>query len=446
MKTRIKNIKSITSWSPKEDKLKIINDTNIVIENEKIFYIGKNKFSVDKEIDANGALITPGFIDSHTHPIFYNNRSEEFFLRTKGISYDEISRGGGGILSSIKSVREVSEEKLFNRSLQRINYFLKNGTTTIEAKSGYGLNTKNELKLLSVIKKLNEVSCLDLVPTFMGAHAVPQEYNKDTYINLICNEMIPAIAEKQLAEYCDVFCENGYFSIEDSKKILLKAKEYGMKIRLHADEFEDSGAANLAAELSAISADHLMAVSDIGIKSLAKRNVIATILPGTTFFLGKQSYANGRKIIDLGCGNGWATRKVHCEPLCKRAVGVDGASNMLVNARSRSSGEHYIQADAAVYDPGERFDLIHSMEFIYYLTHPREFMETAVNSWLNKGGRIIFGLDFYFENTESHTWPKKLKIPMLMLKEIEWVSYLKKNNLGYEYDKGNSKLKNLIIS
>ena len=301
MKTRIKNIKSITSWSPKENKLKIINDTNIVIENEKIFYIGKNIFSVDKEIDANGALITPGFIDSHTHPIFYNNRSEEFFLRTKGISYDEISRGGGGILSSIKSVREVSEEKLFNRSLQRINYFLKNGTTTIEAKSGYGLNTKNELKLLSVIKKLNEVSCLDLVPTFMGAHAVPQEYNKDTYIDLICNEMIPAIAEKQLAEYCDVFCENGYFSIEDSKKILLKAKEYGMKIRLHADEFEDSGAANLAAELSAISADHLMAVSDIGIKSLAKKNVIATILPGTTFFLGKQSYANGRKIIDLGC-------------------------------------------------------------------------------------------------------------------------------------------------
>ena len=301
MKTRIKNIKSITSWSPKENKLKIINDTNIVIENEKIFYIGKNIFSVDKEIDANGALITPGFIDSHTHPIFYNNRSEEFFLRTKGISYDEISRGGGGILSSIKSVREVSEEKLFNRSLQRINYFLKNGTTTIEAKSGYGLNTKNELKLLSVIKKLNEVSYLDLVPTFMGAHAVPQEYNKDTYINLICNEMIPAIAEKQLAEYCDVFCENGYFSIEDSKKILLKAKEYGMNIRLHADEFEDSGAANLAAELSAISADHLMAVSDIGIKSLAKKNVIATILPGTTFFLGKQSYANGRKIIDLGC-------------------------------------------------------------------------------------------------------------------------------------------------
>ena len=133
--------------------------------------------------------------------------------------------------------------------------------------------------------------------------------------------------------------------------------------------------------------------------------------------------------LDLGCGNGWATRKVHCEPLCKRAVGVDGARNMLVNARSRSSGEHYIQADVAVYDPGERFDLIHSMEFIYYLTHPREFMETAVHSWLNKGGRIIFGLDFYFENTESHTWPKKLKIPMLMLKEIEWVNLFKETGL-----------------
>ena len=301
MKTRIKNIKAITSWSPTENKLKTINDTNIVIENEKIYYIGKNKFAVDKEIDANGALITPGFIDSHTHPIFYNNRSEEFFLRTKGVSYDEISKEGGGILSSIKSVRKVSEEELFNRSLQRVNYFLKNGTTTIEAKSGYGLNTENELKLLNVIHNLNKMSCLDLVPTFMGAHSVPPEYNKDAYIDLICNEMIPIIAEKKLAEYCDVFCENNYFSVKDSKKILLKAKEYGMKIRLHADEFEDSGAASLAAELSAISADHLMAVSDIGIKSLAENSVIATILPGTTFFLGKKSYANGRKIIDLGC-------------------------------------------------------------------------------------------------------------------------------------------------
>ncbi len=190
-----------------------------------------------------------------------------------------------------------------------VNFFLSHGTTTIEAKSGYGLSTEDELKSLRVIKRLNEVSKLDIIPTFMGAHAFPPEYSDhhDDYVDLICSKMIPAVAEEKLAEYCDVFCERGYFSIEDSRKILKSAQEYGIKSRLHDDDFEDSGASELAVELYAVSADHLMAVIYAGIKALADSKVIATLLPGTTLFLGKSIYAQGRKMIDMGCDVALAT-------------------------------------------------------------------------------------------------------------------------------------------
>ena len=210
---------------------------------------------------------------------------------------------------NLSNVRNSSEEQLFDESLKNINFFLNHGTTTIEAKSGYGLTIDDEIKSLRVMKQLNEASKLEIIPTFMGAHAFPPEYenNPKHFIDLICSEMIPMIAEEKLAEYCDVFCENKYFSIEDSRKILQTAIKHGMKIRLHADEFEDSGAAELAAELKAVSADHLMAVSDAGIKAMAEQGVMATLLPGTTLFLGKDSYADGRKIIDQGCDVALAT-------------------------------------------------------------------------------------------------------------------------------------------
>ena len=230
-------------------------------------------------------------------------------MRVAGKSYEKIASSGGGILSSIQDIRDASEDQLFEECLERVNFFLAHGTTTIEAKSGYGLTTEDELKSLRVIKRLNKVSKLDIIPTFMGAHAFPPEYedNHDGYVDLICTEMIPAVAAEGLAEYCDVFCEKGYFSVDNSRKILKTAKKHGLKARLHADEFVDSGAAELAAELRAVSADHLMAVSDSGINKMSEKGVVATLLPGTTLFLGKESYADGRKMIDLGCEVALAT-------------------------------------------------------------------------------------------------------------------------------------------
>jgi len=279
------------------------------VEDNTIIQIASDVQEADEEIDADGALITPGFVDSHTHPIFSGNRANEFEMRVAGKTYEEISESGGGIISSINGVRNTDENQLFEECLEKVNFFLGHGTTTIEAKSGYGLTTEDELKSLRVIKRLNEASPLDLIPTFMGAHAIPPEYedNHDGYVDLICSEMIPAVAERKLAEYCDVFCEKGYFSVIDCRKILETAMKYDLKPRLHADEFTDSGAAELAAEVGAVSADHLMAVSDAGIKAMAEKGVIATLLPGTTLFLGKNKYAPGRKMIDSGCEIALAT-------------------------------------------------------------------------------------------------------------------------------------------
>ena len=309
MKTKITNISNIHTWSPLKDKFLILSDVEILVEDSTIIQISKTVEGAEEEIDADGALITPGFVDSHTHPIFSGNRANEFSMRISGKSYEEIASMGGGIISSINGVRNISEEQLLEECLERINFFLVHGTTTIEAKSGYGLTIEDELKSLKVIKRLNESSPLDIIPTFMGAHTFPPEFRNDHggYVRLICEEMIPAVAEENLAEFCDVFCENGYFTLDDSRKILETAKEYGLTPRLHADEFVDSGAAGLSAKVGAISADHLMAVSNEGIQKMAEGGVIATLLPGTTLFLGKNKYAPGRKIIDSGCDVALAT-------------------------------------------------------------------------------------------------------------------------------------------
>ncbi len=308
-KTKITNISSIYTWSSLENQLDCINDVEILIHNGKIIKIDKNVGNAEKEINANGALITPGFIDSHTHSIFFGNRSNEYASRISGLSYEEISSMGGGIISSIKGVRNATEDELYEYSRENIELFLSHGTTTIETKSGYGLTIEDEIKSLRVIKRLNEDTLLDIIPTFMGAHSIPPEYkeNSSKYVDLICEEMIPAITTEKLAKYCDVFCEQGYFSKADSKKILETGIKYGLVPRIHADEFLDSGGAELASIVCAASADHLMAASDDGISKMAKNSVIATLLPGTTLFLGKSSYANGRKMIDMGCDVALAT-------------------------------------------------------------------------------------------------------------------------------------------
>lgn len=255
-------------------------------------------------MDCTDKLVTPAFVDPHTHMFPPNDRSNEFSMRVTK-SYQEIAAAGGGILSSVKACREASEEELYQRNKRSVERFLEQGTLTVEMKTGYGLDTLNELKQLSVIQRLQQEfsDSIDIVPTFLGAHAFPPEYKqeRDKYVELLCEEMLPAVAQQGVAEYCDVFCENGYFSAEQAERLLLRAREHGLKLRLHADEFEDSHAAELAARLQAHSADHLMAISDVGIRALAESQVVATILPGTTIFLGKSSFAPARKMIAAGC-------------------------------------------------------------------------------------------------------------------------------------------------
>ena len=280
--------------------VKYIYDTSLLIEKDRIVAIGSG--NGEKTIDCKGKLVTPGFVDSHTHPIFLDLRSDEHRLRLSGATYEEIAENGGGIVSSVESVRTATTDQLYEKSISRIERFISLGTTTIEAKSGYGLDTESELKSLKVIEKINNNHPIGIVPTFMGAHAFPKDFleNKEAFIKLICEEMIPAVHEQGIAKFIDVFCEEGYFSIDQSRKIIETGKSFGLKPRIHADEFNNFGASTLAGEIGSFSADHLMKIDSNGIKSLKENNVIATLLPGTTFFLNKSSYAPARKLIDSG--------------------------------------------------------------------------------------------------------------------------------------------------
>lgn len=302
MTIRLTNIGSIATYNSHTKTIENIKDSDILINNGLIEKIDKNIRGDFEIFDCKNKLITPGFVDSHTHPVFLKGREEEFGLRVQGATYKEIAEKGGGINSSINGVRNATTEELIKAVTKRMDRFLKLGTTTIETKSGYGLNVESELKSLEVLDLVNQNHAIDIIPTFLGAHAIPPEYknNPDGYVDLICDKMIPAVAEQGIAKYCDVFCEEGYFSVPQSKRIMETAQSLGLIPRLHADEFEDSGAAELAAELGAVSADHLMAVSDIGIKKLADANVIATLLPGTTYFLGSTNYAPVKKLINAG--------------------------------------------------------------------------------------------------------------------------------------------------
>ena len=309
MNTKIVNISKIFTFSKSSKSVQSLQNHEIEIKNGKIVNIAPSIEGNFKTIDAENAIITPGFIDSHTHPIFISNRADEFEKRNLGRSYRQIENEGGGIINSVLKLRDKSEDELFELCYNRVNQFLDFGTTTIEAKSGYGLTYKDEIKSLNVIKNLNNELKLDIIPTFMGAHAVPPEYknNQYKYVDLICEKMIPEIASRKLAIFCDVFCEKGYFEYRESKKILETAKKFGLIPRLHADEFLDSRAAELAAEIGAVSADHLMAANDIGLKKMADNGVIATILPSTTYFLRSNNYVSGKKLKKLGCTIALAT-------------------------------------------------------------------------------------------------------------------------------------------
>ncbi|MDH4212982.1 MAG: imidazolonepropionase [Candidatus Thorarchaeota archaeon] len=246
-------------------------------------------------------LATPGFIDCHTHLAFGGSREHDFEMKLAGKTYLEILAEGGGILNTLRSTRAASEEQLTRNAFSFAESMLSMGTTTIEAKSGYGLNTASELKMLRSIEDLRRKIPAGLVSTFLGAHAVPPEFEgrPDDYVDLVINEMIPAVSETGLAEFCDVFCERGVFGLDQTRNILLAAKCAGMKLKIHADEIVQLGGAELAAELGAISADHLLMASDDGLEAMQKAGTIATLLPATAFSLNT-TYADARKMIDMG--------------------------------------------------------------------------------------------------------------------------------------------------
>ncbi|MCP4567602.1 MAG: imidazolonepropionase [FCB group bacterium] len=253
-------------------------------------------------ISAENQVVTPGLIDPHTHPVFAQTREMEFEMRLAGKGYMEIAEAGGGIRSSVRSLREAEPDELYARARKTVNTLMAYGVTSIEAKSGYGLSTEAEIKSLEVIARLNENEAMDLYPTFLGAHEVPDEYRDrhEEYVDLVINEMIPAVAERKLALFCDVFCEDGVFTVDESRRILQAAEKHGMRSKIHADELKSTGGAELAAELGALSADHLVYISPKGIDLLAKANTVAVLLPGTSFALGLNEAAPAREMIDKG--------------------------------------------------------------------------------------------------------------------------------------------------
>jgi len=299
----VKNIGELVSYNTQQQAMQVLHNVEMVISNGNILEVGRDLYSSEYEvIDAGNALVTPGFVDPHTHPVFFDTRELEYEMRIKGKSYMEIAAAGGGIRSSVRSLRSADHTVLKHKVRQRLDDFLQFGTTTIEAKSGYGLSPDSELMSLRLLKELGEEHPLDIVRTFLGAHEYPDEYRDDHegYIDLIIQRMLPTIVREGLAEFCDVFCEEGVFSVRETRLVLEAAKFLGFGIRLHAEEFKPIGGVQLAAKLGAISADHLTAITEDGIEALIEGNIIPILLPATTFFLGSDHYAPGRKMWDRG--------------------------------------------------------------------------------------------------------------------------------------------------
>ncbi|MBC8203903.1 imidazolonepropionase [bacterium] len=286
-------------------EIRIIEDAIIAADQGKIAYIGPESglppLNIDAVYNCRGSFATPGLIDSHTHPVFSAAREHEFHMRNAGKSYAEIAASGGGIRASVRELRKASIEYLVELLRDRFNGFLALGTTTIEAKSGYGLSFMDEMKSLRALKELREHP-LEVIPTFLGAHEIPDEYRgqRESYIQLLIDEMIPAVVSEGLAEYCDIFVEKNVYTVEEARRILTAAKNAGLALRLHVDQLTSGGGAELAAELGAVSAEHLDYISDEGIDRMIEAGVVFNLLPGAVFFLGHTKYPPARKIIDKG--------------------------------------------------------------------------------------------------------------------------------------------------
>jgi imidazolonepropionase len=287
--------------------LGIVSDGAFLVEAEKIAAVGTSaeieRMGAGADIvDAGGKVVLPGFVDAHTHLVFAGNRLGDFEARARGETYQQIARLGGGIQTTVKATRAASEDELLRLAKKRANWFLKHGTTTIEAKSGYGLTLEDELKILRVIRHIAKETPLETIATFLGAHAVPPEFDRNAYVELLVDEMLPRVAKEQRAEFCDVFCERNYFDLDDTRRIAEAAKQHGLRMRMHVDQLTNGGGAALAAEIAASTADHLEQTDATGIAALATSKVQPVLLPGSVYALGSKKYPDARAMIDAGLG------------------------------------------------------------------------------------------------------------------------------------------------
>ena len=285
--------------------LAIGRDGGMLIRDGKIDIVGPSD-EIERQagdaqvVDAGGRVVLPGFVDAHTHLVFAGNRLDDFERRARGETYEQIAAAGGGIWSTVEKTRAASDVDLFEQAKKHAQWFLKCGTTTVEAKSGYGLTVNDELEILRTIQRVTQETPLECVPTFLGAHAIPREHQPSEYVDLVVNEMLPRVVKDKLAEFCDIFCERGYFDLEQSRKILTAAKKLGLKLRMHADQLTNSGAAKLAAELGATTADHLEKTDERGIAAMKSANVQPVLLPGSVYALGSTCYPRAREMIEAG--------------------------------------------------------------------------------------------------------------------------------------------------
>lgn len=316
MNLLIKNARQIVTVSSSGKRVKVgrgmrdlgvIEEGAVLVRDGRIGWVGrsvdspKDLDSSVEVIDASDCIVLPGFVDSHTHLLFAGSREQEFALRTVGVSYRQILERGGGILATVTNVQWTSKKDLKKLARRHLAEMMKLGTTTVEVKSGYGLDFENEVKMLEAINELGKEELINVVATFLGAHAIPTEYHdrKSDYVQFIIENLIPYVGTKRLAEFCDVFCDAGYFDEQETERILEEGKKFGLKPKLHADEFTPSSGAEVAARVGAVSADHLEHVTEKGIEQLAEHGVVGTLLPGVSFFLG-HSYAPARKLIEAG--------------------------------------------------------------------------------------------------------------------------------------------------
>jgi imidazolonepropionase len=286
-------------------ELAIISDGGMLIRDGIIEVVGPsaeiaNNAGDAEVIDAREKVVLPGFVDAHTHLIFAGNRLDDFERRARGDTYEQIAKAGGGIWSTVEKTRAASEADLLVQAKKHAGWFLRCGTTTVESKSGYGLTLEDEIKILLVMRRLNQETPLEIVPTFLGAHAVPREMHANEYVDLVVNEMLPRVTSESLAEFCDVFCERGYFDSDRSRKILSAAKKLGLRLRGHVDQLTNSGGARLMAELGATTADHLEQTDEAGVTALKKANVQPVLLPGSVYALGSTCYPRARQMIEAG--------------------------------------------------------------------------------------------------------------------------------------------------